>query len=159
MVLSAAATPPNRFVSPSISSNGRAGTVAARGVAQESSTAAPRDGAAACCSLVSAATRRWDGQSPSRRNSIIKTRMIPKMSSRPRISSSFWRKSLPTARPSACTYRVSSWRMTDWRKASRSAAMTTPRIEPMPPSTTMTSTMTETGNWNISGVAMVSLAT
>ncbi len=29
----------------------------------------------------------------------------------------------------------------------------------MPPSTTMTRIITDTGNWNISGVAVVSLAT
>ena len=49
--------------------------------------------------------------------------------------------------------------MTDCRKATSSAASTTPRIDPSPPSTTMTSTITDTGNVNMSGVAVVSLAT
>ncbi len=159
VVLSAAATPPNRFVSPSISSSGRAGTTPDFGVAQESSIAAPRDGAADCCSRLSAATRRTAGQSPSRRNSIIRTRIRPKISSREVMSWTFWRYGLPTARPRAFTQDVSSWRISDWRNARMSAARTTPRTEPMPPSTTMTRIMTETGNWNISGVAVVSLAT
>jgi hypothetical protein len=45
---SAAATPPNRFVSPSISSSGRAAAAPDFGVAQESSTAGARPGRADC---------------------------------------------------------------------------------------------------------------
>ncbi len=39
------------------------------------------------------------------------------------------------------------------------APSTTPHTLPMPPSTTMTRIMTETGKPNISGVAVCSLAT
>jgi len=75
------------------------------------------------------------------------------------ISSILCKKSLPTRRPRACTYPVSSCRITDWRNDRNSAATTTPRIDPRPPSTTMTRIMTDTGNVNMSGVAVVSLAT
>ena len=37
--------------------------------------------------------------------------------------------------------------------------MATPGMLPMPPSTTMTRMMVDTVNWNMSGVAVVSLAT
>ena len=88
---SAAATPPNRLVRPSISSSGRAGASAALGVAHESSTLPSRLGRAVCCSRVSAATRRMAGHSPSRRNSIIRTRIRPKISSSAVMSCTFWR--------------------------------------------------------------------
>ncbi len=85
--------------------------------------------------------------------------MSPKINSSDVISSTRWRKGLPTRRPRAWTYSVRSWRITDWRKATNSAARTTPRMDPRPPSTTMTSTITDTGNVNMSGVAVASLAT
>ncbi len=120
---------------------------------------APRVGATDCSSRVSADTRRTAGHRPSRRKSIIRTRMTPKISSSEVISSTRWRNGLPTSRPRAWTYSVRSWRITDWRNARKSAAATTPRIDPSPPSTTITSTITDTGNVNMSGVAVVSLAT
>ena len=89
---SAAATPPNRLVSPSISSSGRAAASAAlRRRPRELDRAAARPGSAVCCSRVSAATRRMAGQSPSRRNSIIRTRIRPKISSSAVMSWTFWR--------------------------------------------------------------------
>ncbi len=155
---SAAATPPNRLVRPSISRSGP-GRAAGRSSIHDSRTAPPRDGTAACCSRLSAVTRRTAGNRPSRRKSIISTRIRPKISSSEVMSWTLWRKSLPTSRPRAWTYSVSSWRITDWRNARISAASTTPRTDPIPPSTTITSTMTDTGNVNMSGVAVVSLAT
>src|SRR5262249_623744 len=82
-----------------------------------------------------------------------------KISSSDVISSTRCSVSLPTTRPRACTYSVRSCRITDCKKATNSAAITTPRMEPSPPSTTMTSTITETANVNMSPVALVRFAT
>ena len=75
------------------------------------------------------------------------------------ISWTFWRNWLPTSPAEGVD--VQGQLLEDHRLEEREEERgeDTPRIEPMPPSTTMTRIITDTGNWNMSGVAVVSLAT
>ena len=154
-----AVIPPNRFVRPRTSSIGvPAGSWTAR-IPLSDTPMPPREGIAACSARLRDAVVREAGMSPSRRYSIISTRMIPKISSIVWTSSTCWSPSLPTSRPRACTHCVRSCRNQDCRSCRISAPRTTPGTLPMPPSTTITSTITDTGNWNMSGVAVPSFAT
>ena len=63
------------------------------------------------------------------------------------------------ALPSECDHVFKPPRMSAWNTVRISAPRATPGMLPMPPSTTMTRMMVETVNWNMSGVAVVNLAT
>ena len=141
-----AVIPPNRFVRPRTSSIGvPAGSGTSR-IPLSDAPMPPREGIAACSVRLSGAVVREAGMSPSRRYSIISTRMIPKISSIVWTSSTCWSPWLPTSRPSACTHWVRSCRNQDCRSCRSSAPRTTPGTLPMPPSTIITSTITDTGN-------------
>ena len=119
----------------------------------------PRLISACCWSMLSAACGRVAGISPCRRNSIIPTRIRPKISSIDGTRSTCWNQSLLANRPNACSHSVRSCSHHDCRSCRMNAPSTTPHTLPMPPNTIITRIITDTGKPNISGVAVCSLAT
>ena len=155
-MLSSATRPPNFTVTPRMSSAPSPGSQ--RGM-RSRCMKPPRVTSACCAENARAGTLRVAGINPSRRNSIMPMRMMPKNNCVHCTRSMPIRNRLPTASPSWCSHPVSCGRNQVCMSCSSTAPTTTPQTLPMPPSTTMTSSIDETLKLNISGVAVCSLAT
>src|SRR5258707_7972203 len=108
--------PPKDFLRPRISRSGFVGSIVLRCSGASALLTPPRVGTAVCWACVSAVTAARSGMRPSLRKRIIKTRIMPKISSIDCTRSSFWKNPMPVKLPKAWIHCVRSCRNQDCRR-------------------------------------------